>query len=135
MMKLAIIFIGIAYAATPATFATISTSSNTAATTGTSTTATIASSTSTSTESSGTGSNTIGTPIAGSDPISSDCANVFAAWEKFGKTTTLNKTDPQGCCTDFISNMNDNIFIANHNRSKSLEIGRISCFGSTVVGM
>ena len=60
-----------------------------------------------------------------------DCKYVFAAWEKFGRTTTLNKTDPEGCCS---INYDANGLIT-FDESKVSQIGSVKCSGFQVMEM
>ena len=60
-----------------------------------------------------------------------DCQYVFAAWEKFGKTTTLNKTDPEGCCSLRYDVSGRPLF----DNSKVAQIGNVGCSGIQVFEM
>jgi hypothetical protein len=60
-----------------------------------------------------------------------DCQYVFGAWEKFGRTTTLNKTDHEGCCSiTYDANGFDTI-----DKSKFSQIGGVKCSGFQVIEM
>lgn len=60
-----------------------------------------------------------------------DCQYVFAAWEKFGRTTQLNKTDPEACCSVHMDSNKMKII----DQSKAAQIGKVRCSGFQVVEM
>jgi hypothetical protein len=70
------------------------------------------------------------------DTPQNDCQYVFAAWEKFGKTTTLNKTDPEACCS-YSHDIHDPSagVVPIYDESKEAQIGRVRCSGLKVVEM
>ena len=65
-----------------------------------------------------------------------DCQYVFGAWEKFGRTTTLNKTDPEGCCS-YSHDIYDPLFgiVSIYDESKEAQIGKVRCSGFQVIEM
>ena len=71
------------------------------------------------------------------DTPQNDCQYVFAAWEKFGRTTTLNKTDADACCSfsHYTPDPSGGGVVAVYDESKEAQIGKVRCSGLKVVEM
>lgn len=76
-------------------------------------------------------------PISQSSVITDtqDCQNVIAAWEKLGKTHSLNKTDPYACCSNNPLDTTDRYAVDTFDEVKVRQIGKVVCSGEAVIKM